>query len=250
MMKTLYFPFLFVWLTLSVAGVYAIYVLFSRIYLQHYEVYRFLYFGFGAYAVTILIIKPRIYNFWNILIHELVHSIFAVLTFSKPRQLFVSSESAYAQGGYMSYYCKPGIMGIVRSHMISLAPYFFPLFTILLSALYLFVKPDSAGYISGSFFDSTKCKFLFFLIGFAYSYHIIMFLKDARPSQSDFNHLGFFYGLTFVVFAQTVFLVMILLLLTQDYEGHKILLEDVEILRQQINNLLDPNIPEIKINID
>jgi hypothetical protein len=77
-----------------------------------------------------------------------------------------------------------------------------------------------------------------------------MFLKDARPSQSDFNHLGFFYGLTFVVFVQTVFLVMILLLLTQDYEGHKILLEDVEILRQQINNLLDPNIPEIKINID
>jgi len=67
-----------------------------------------------------------------------------------------------------------------------------------------------------------------------------MFLKDARPSQSDFNPLGFFYGLTFVVFAQTVFLVMILLLLTQDYEGHKILLENVEILRQQINNLLDP----------
>ena len=129
----------------------------------------------------------------------------------------------------MSYYCKPGIMGIVRSHMISLAPYFFPLFTILLSALYLFVKPNSPGYISGSFFASTKCKFLFFMIGFAYSYHIIMFLKDARPSQSDFNHLGFFYGLTFVVFVQTVFLVMILLLLTQDYEGHKILLEDVEI---------------------
>jgi|TARA_B100000315_G_scaffold126885_1_gene116715 hypothetical protein len=48
MKEILYFPFLFVWLTLSVAGAYAIYVLFSKIYLQHYEVYRFLYFGFGA----------------------------------------------------------------------------------------------------------------------------------------------------------------------------------------------------------
>ena len=133
--------------------------------------------------------------------------------------------------------------------MISLAPYFFPLFTILLSALYLFVKPDSPGYINGSFFNSTKCKFLFFLIGFAYSYHIIILLRDARPSQSDFDSMGFLYGLTFVVFVQTAFLVMILLLLTHDYEGHKILLEDVEILRQQINNFLGTNFPGIKMNI-
>lgn len=248
MKKILYFPFLFVWLTLSAAGAYAIYVLFSKIYLQHYEVYRFLYFGFGAYAVTIFIIKPRIYNFWNILVHELVHSIFAVLTFSKPRQLFVSSESAYTQGGYMTYYCKPGIMGIVRSHMISLAPYFFPLFAVVLGGLYLLVKPDSPGYISGSFFDTTKCKFLLFLIGFAYSYHIIIFLRDARPSQSDFDSMGFLYGLTFVVFVQTAFLVMILLLLTQDYEGHKILLEDVEILRQQTNNIIDIDYLRQQIN--
>jgi len=233
-------PLLFIWLALSAAGGYSVYVLTDKIFLNHYEEYRFLYYGFGAYIVSIIFIPPKRYAFWNVLTHELIHSIFAVLTLSKPQQLFVDTGPYDNDGGgYMTCTYNPGIIGFIRSHMVSLAPYFFPIFAIALGGLYFMVRPDSPGYIKGSFFVTTKCKIMFFLIGFAYSYHIIIALKDSRPIQTDFDANGYVYGLAFVIFMQILFLIVILSFITPEYHGYKIILDYFEFLKQEICKFMD-----------
>ena len=86
-------------------------------------------------SIYLVFLSKRL-DFFENLIHELTHMLFSVLTFKRISGLYVSETSGvvYTEGSQ-------------KSILIALSPYFFPLFTSLLLALFKIVRVEYSNQI-------------------------------------------------------------------------------------------------------
>jgi len=106
----------------------------------------------------------RFLRFFHVFEHEVTHLVTGLLFFIQPRQL-VASES----GGRMEMYG--------NNFIVSLAPYFVPLFSLVLMVLMPLL-------------DSTVSVYACSLLGLATGYHIITNLQEFSLQQPDIRSHG------------------------------------------------------------
>jgi hypothetical protein len=138
--------------------------------------YYFLGGGLAYSTVHILFRKPI---FTYVVGHELTHALFAVL-FGGAVKSFQASE----RGGRVT---------LTKSNfLITLAPYFFPLYTFAALALY---EAALAFHVRGTVIDA-----LIFLAGATFAFHLILTLIFLRTDQNDIREEGavFSYPLIFL----------------------------------------------------
>ena len=197
------------WILLS--GIFAIvvYRTVMEFYVVNVDDFLFLFVGLGTYLISMFIIKPIKYKFWDTFFHEISHMLFAILTFAKPLKLVVSpDEPENGVNGYARYQLsnESFLSRYFRGHIVGLAPYFFSPITLLLVLIYWMVIPDKQSFLSAMFAPTPTLHGLLFLIGLTYMYHLRTALKQARPHQTDFHVVGYLYGMVFVCFVQLLFL--------------------------------------------
>ena len=122
-------------------------------------------------------------HFWEIFFHELTHTFFAILTFNKIEHFSVTK----GQGGLTGYTGS-------TNWLISLSPYFFPIHTILLLVLKLFI--DKKFYF---YYD--------YLIFVSYSFFIITVFKQFRLHQPDIKNTGYLYSILMIISKNILFLI-------------------------------------------
>ena len=131
--------------------------------------------GFVIFFVIFLIksIPGRVYVFG----HELTHAFWAILFRGKIKEFNVSSKNG-------------SVVTTKSNFFISLAPYFFPVYTFLI--IFIF-------YILAFFLNVSKyIGWLFFFVGFSYSFHIFLTLESLSIGQSDVKKTGRFFSYTII----------------------------------------------------
>ncbi len=144
--------------------------------------------GFAVYLVIhIVFYKPV---FIHVMAHELTHIFWAFLFGGKAKKLEVS-----ASGGRVL---------INRTNfVITLAPYFFPLYTFIFLAVYIIAKEQYLPYIA-------------FLIGASLSFHIALTLFSMKSAQSDFHEdSNIFFSLSFVHLMNIIVIALIFSILSE-----------------------------------
>lgn len=193
-MKKILFPvFGAVFVFLSLSGI----VEFSKMltgYSIESTIELFFMIGFVVYLVVhILFYKPV---FIHVMAHELTHALWAFLFGGKTKKLEVSS------GG--------GRVLISKSNfLITLAPYFFPLYTFLFSIVFAIAQDRYRPYVA-------------FFVGASLSFHLALTLYSLRSSQSDLREdSDVFFSLSFVTFMNLIVMAAILSLISDKISlGH------------------------------
>ncbi|MFB0535413.1 MAG: hypothetical protein ACETWR_10565 [Anaerolineae bacterium] len=152
-------------------------------------------YGFLFYIVIYILILQHIIDFIEIFEHELGHAIVAWLFLKDVREFWVSPE-----GGKVNW-----LDG--SDSLITLAPYYLPVFTIPLAVIQPFVF-----YPIHLIID--------FLIGFTLAFHYAaLFRKEFRWSQSDIKKTGRIFSFCVVCILNIIVLVIILCIVSRNYLG-------------------------------
>ncbi|WP_455756448.1 M50 family metallopeptidase [Sulfurimonas sp.] len=216
------FVFFWFWLVLALYLMLGVYFVFNNTIANESEYFLYILIGGGSYLFSLFIIKPYRYRFWDTFFHELSHTLFAFLTGAKVNKFVVSIDSLSSQNGFVEYQFKTSkIMGFIRSHLVSLAPYYFSPLTVMMMIIYYTTLPSNNDFYS----DLPILNGLLFMIGFFYVYHLRASISQAKPYQTDFNSVGYFYGLSFVFFMQSFFLLQFVTILAYNFEGYYYFLE-------------------------
>ncbi len=151
---------------------------------QHY----YFIFGFLLYLlVQFCLFKPiRTYVFG----HELTHILWSLLFGGRVKSFKISKTG--------------GRVLLTRTNfLIRLAPYFFPLYSILVLAMY---------YVLGLFMTVTQYHpYLLFLLGFTLSFHLALTLHALRPTQKDIQDSGgAVFSMLIVFMANLMFIIIIM----------------------------------------
>ncbi len=145
--------------------------------------------GFAVYLIVhLLFYKPV---FIHVMSHELTHVIWAAVFGGKTKKLEVSGRG--------------GRVLISKSNfLISLAPYFFPLYTFVIALIYLIA-------------DNKYLPFLSFLLGASLAFHIALTLYSMRADQSDFfEDSNVVFSIFFVYLMNIVVVALIFSMLSGD----------------------------------
>jgi len=139
-------------------------------------------FVIGVLAFTILWIfyLSGKGHFWSTLEHELTHALFAILFLKKVHSISASRR-------------KGGMISIEEGNaVIALSPYIFPLApSIILIFLFLLPPPFELS--------------LFFLLGFAYQFHLINLFEEFHLGQPDLQKAGIFFSIITILFFNIVY---------------------------------------------
>lgn len=130
------------------------------------NLHYYLFAGFIAFFAVFLI--PRLRNNFRWLMkftHEFTHLFFAIIFFRKINRFKVDAEDSYVSysNGWFGY------------HLITLAPYFVPIFT-----LALLPWRFTTGTATPVFLHAIDA-----LIGFTYAFHVCCWIKQTRLHQTD-----------------------------------------------------------------
>lgn len=164
----------------------------AQIVIPQYKIYTWFAAGMLAYFVLGIFFK-RNRKFLQTFSHELTHTLVGMFFLRR-----IHSFTAERGEGVMSYSTGRFKLG---DTMISLAPYFLPIFTIF----FMLIKPVVAGdavYI----FDA--------LIGFTFAFHIGCFIAQTGSYQTDIQKNGLFYS--YLIIATFLALNISLVLLSID----------------------------------
>lgn len=115
--------------------------------------------------------------------HELTHTIFALITLHKVTDFHTS----YAKGGHVQYIGGPG------NWLITIAPYFFPTFVILLLLI-------------NDYIPLLQRELFVLLLGFVVSFHLISTLTETNSKQPDLSKVGLFFSWCFLPSANLFFI--------------------------------------------
>ncbi len=144
--------------------------------LENFQLGNLRFFSFVGGAFLYLALKVLASSRSNlsmqILAHELTHTFFALLTFHKVVHVHLNMDES---GGSM------GFMG-KGNWLITIAPYFFPLFLFFLMMFATFFAdmiPDSL---------MVNCVF-----GYFFAYHLESIVVQIHIEQPDFKEVGFFF---------------------------------------------------------
>jgi hypothetical protein len=119
-------------------------------------------------GMILWLLLGRFLRFFHVFEHEVTHLVTGLVFFIQPRQL-VASES----GGRMEMYG--------NNFVVSLAPYFVPLFSLVLMALMPLL-------------DSTVNVYACGLLGFVTGYHVITNLQEFSLQQPDIRSHGLIFS--------------------------------------------------------
>lgn len=126
--------------------------------------------------------------------HELTHALWAMLFGGRVRKFKVGSK-----GGH--------VVVTKSNSLVVLAPYFFPLYAVLWTGLFLLLgiwldlRPVMPGFHLG--------------LGAAYAFHVTLTLEVLRMGQSDLRGEGWFFSVMLIWFAHALVLLCAIPLLTQ-----------------------------------
>ncbi len=140
--------------------------------------------GMAGYAAIFFLIMRGEHSFLSTAEHELTHLVFAVLTFHKPVDLDIGTQSA---GGYVAFQGK-------GNWLITITPYFFPLFAVILMAAFPLFEGGRRS--SFSSFD--------IVFGFVVCYHFLSVFQELHPQQTDLHKAGPFFCLCFLPAANLI----------------------------------------------
>ncbi|MFA4930331.1 MAG: hypothetical protein WC570_00475 [Patescibacteria group bacterium] len=131
-----------------------------------------------------------------VLAHEFTHAIFAIFSGAQVKKIKVASRGGWVELTQSNF-------------IIDLAPYFFPLYSILLAVLY---------FIANRFWDLTGYYFLFFfLLGASLCFHYLSNWEILKIEQPDMKITGKIFGIIFVLLANLLFLNIIIMFVFLDY---------------------------------
>jgi hypothetical protein len=145
--------------------------------------YQQKYFIVGAIAylaVHAIVVKPA---YLYILGHELMHAIAALLSGGKVRSIRVSS--------------KGGSVATTKSNIfIALSPYFFPVYTIIVSLVWS----------AANYFLKVNLNYGLFLfaIGFTLMFHIVLTIDFLKIRQTDLLHAGYLFSICLIYIVNLV----------------------------------------------
>jgi len=185
----------------------------------------FSYAGILKYSSLGVVIGTIVYflflrknNFFLIFEHELTHTLVALIFHRKIREFVVTEE----KGGKVIHSGKFG--GVLADDLITLAPYFLPTFTLIISLIYSFFSSELKHRYS---------SYVYFLIGFTFAFHFFTSIKEiianwtnksftnvsGKNVYTDIGKVGRFYA-SFVVLSLTLILhSLIIILMLDNYCG-------------------------------
>lgn len=173
--------------------------LFSMIFSISYKPQTPYYFAGGAIAylvVHVLFKKPILTYVFS---HELTHAFFAVL-FGGTLKSFHASD----RGGRVT---------VTKSNfIITLAPYFFPLYTFFFLVLYLIARAAAAG--------NTAINTLIFFSGVSFTFHLMLTLIFLQTDQSDIKEQGAVFSYPLIFLFNIFFAAFLINLYMADHEDY------------------------------
>ena len=149
--------------------------------------YLYIIIGFAVYLPVHFLFHRLIVL--HVFGHELTHVLWSMLFGGKMHEMYVSRE----EGGYAKY--------SRGNFLVTLAPYFFPLYAIFFMVLHLIVAERFRPYIDG-------------LLGFSICFHIMLTLYAIRRGQTDLQRSGVIFSLAFVYMMNCIILGAILCVVT------------------------------------
>ena len=147
--------------------------------------------GFGCWLAIFALLGPSARAY--IISHELTHAIWTLLMGGR-----VSGFSATAKGGQVKV--------SKENWLITLSPYFVPLYTLLVIAIYYGV----------GFFGDVRpfAPLLYYLVGFTWCFHLTYTVTVLRQSQSDVSRHGWLFSMTVIYGMNLVVIALLLVLLS------------------------------------
>lgn len=130
--------------------------------------------------------------------HELTHAIWVIVMGGRVSKFKVSSD-----GGH--------IMTDTHNFWIALAPYFFPIYSVFVIALY-----GVAGCFWDIFHDPYAHQVLYTLLGMTWAFHVSFTLWIIPKGQSDLTYHGTFFSLV-VIFIMNIAVLSVLLILSSPH---------------------------------
>jgi hypothetical protein len=139
----------------------------------------FFWTGFIAYIAAHLAVARHFYarNYLEVLIHELIHGFFAILTCHQ-----ITKVHASKRGGYIEF------IG-AGNWLIAIAPYFFPMMTLatlFFSGVYAF------------HYQQYNFQLVSTIIGITCAFHIHTILVDTHAEQTDLQLVSWPFTLMFL----------------------------------------------------
>jgi len=159
--------------------------------------------GLGSYALVwfFMIRKKRDTGVWDTFEHEFTHAIFCVLLFKKVHAFHAGAEAD--QDGRLGYISHEGATGF-RETLITLAPYFFPTYTVFLFLIRLLVAESYLWY-----FD--------IVVGASFSYYLISIWQEFGFNQQDIKSQTPFFSVPFILLANIIINPIVLLVVHQGW---------------------------------
>lgn len=153
--------------------------------LTHINFYSLKFYAFGAgvafYVITALMSGADIRSSMQILSHELTHALFAYLTFHWVGRIRLNPDDS---GGSMSLRGR-------GNWLISLSPYFFPLFTFL----YMMIMPSLLEIFEGT----TEKMLIYAILGYFAAYYWATVLSQVHGGQTDIINEGFLFSAIVII---------------------------------------------------
>lgn len=131
--------------------------------------------GMGLFAVPLFLRrKAPDFGFWATFEHEMTHILFALMTFHPVR----SMQATDGDGGIVSYTGN-------GNWLITISPYFFPTFPLLVGVIALAFPPSLKLLGVGG-------------VGFALAWHLVATFSETHAKQTDLHKVGFLFTVVFL----------------------------------------------------
>jgi hypothetical protein len=160
------------------------------------------------------------YFVWGIVSYVIIH-----LLFYKPTYVYVLGHEAvhagmaWIFGGKIKNFKVSGKGGSVSTDktnfIIELAPYFFPIYTVIVTLIYFVVSQSYP--VNGSIF--------LFLIGFTLAFHIVATIEIMKVKQPDIVKSGYMFSIAFVYIVNIIVISTIFGLAFPGFTLHKFFLD-------------------------
>lgn len=159
--------------------------------------------GIGFYFLTIVMAGYNICHSMQIISHELTHTFFAYLTFHNAGRIRLNPDGS---GGSMRLQGR-------GNWLITLSPYFFPLFAFFYMLIMSFLLR-----ISG------ESWLVYGVFGYLIAYYWITVVEQVHPKQTDIIREGYLFSIIVIVAANLYTTGIMLAFASKSWEGVKIYL--------------------------
>jgi len=144
---------------------------------------------FGVFLIKS--VPGRVYVFG----HELTHAFWTILFRGKIKEFNVSSKNG-------------SVVTTKNNFLISLAPYFFPIYTFLI----IFIFYSLAFFLP----VSNYIEWLFFFVGISYAFHICLTAESLSIGQSDVRKTGKIFSYVIIAIFNIIIAVVMIKFITPD----------------------------------